>query len=168
MNPYPLSALNHFTVPVAMKKHLLHCSGTGRGGAVRASGTRSVMAPGYQRYGGLSLRYGPRMARRRLASARVASERATPESAAALALVTSSSPDASEKLIATSLPTPSASRMPAVVPTLATAPPAVIGTTPAAALRQRTQSAVVGENANPSALRSSALPTARVVQQAKR
>ena len=58
--------------------------------------------------------------------------------------------------------------MPAVVPTLATAPPAVIGTTPAAALRQRTQSAVVGENANPSALRSSALPTARVVQQAKR
>src|SRR5438876_5673515 len=51
MNPYPLSALNHFTVPVAIKKHLLHCSGTGRGGAVRASGTRSVMIPAYQRSG---------------------------------------------------------------------------------------------------------------------
>jgi hypothetical protein len=23
MNPYPLSALNHFTVPVAIEKHLL-------------------------------------------------------------------------------------------------------------------------------------------------
>ena len=79
-----------------------------------------------------------------------------------------SRPDASEKLIATSLPTPSASRMPAVAPTFAIAPPAVMGTTPAAALRQSTQSAVVGEKANPSALNSKALPTARLVQHANR
>jgi hypothetical protein len=24
MNPYPFASLNHFTVPVAMKKHLLY------------------------------------------------------------------------------------------------------------------------------------------------
>src|SRR5437764_14889794 len=101
---------------------------------------------------GLAMRYAGRIAGRLFASARVASERATPESAAALALVTSSSPDASEKLIATSLPTPSASRMPAVAPTLATAPPDVIGTTPAAALRQRTPSTVVGGNQAPRAV----------------
>jgi hypothetical protein len=55
--------------------------------------------------------------------------------------------EASEKLIATSLRTPSASRMP---------------------LRQSTQSAVLGEKAKPRAFRSRALPTARVVQQANR
>ena len=100
--------------------------------------------------------------------ARAAIERARPESAAALALVTSSRPEASEKLIAMSLPTPRASRMPAVAPTFAAAPPAVIGITPAAALRQSTQSAVFGEKAKPSALKSKALPTARVVQQLNR
>src|SRR5438552_15685520 len=108
------------------------------------------------------------IAGRRLANARAAAEIPKPQRAAALALVTSSRPEASEKLIATFLPTPRASRMPAVAPTFATAPPAVIGTTPAAALRQMTQSAVVGENAKPSALRSRAVPTARVVQQASR
>src|SRR5437588_12903687 len=117
---------------------------------------------------GLAMRYAGRIAGRLFASARVASERASPETAAALALVTSSRPEASEKLIATSLPTPSASRMPAVAPTLATAPPAVIGMTPVAALRQSTQSAVVGEKAKPRALSSKVLPTARVVQQVKR
>jgi hypothetical protein len=58
--------------------------------------------------------------------------------------------------------------MAAVAPTLATSPPAVIGTTPAAALRQSTQRAVVGEKRKPSALRSRALPKARAVQQASR
>jgi hypothetical protein len=58
--------------------------------------------------------------------------------------------------------------MPAVAPTFAIAPPAVIGITPAAALRQITQSAVVGEKAKPSALRSRVLPRARVVQQPNR
>ena len=53
-------------------------------------------------------------------------------------------------------------------PTFATAPPALIGTTPAAALRQRTVSAIVGENSNPRALSSSAVPAARVVQQTNR
>src|SRR5437868_15374478 len=95
-------------------------------------------------------------------------DRASPQSAAALALVTSSRPEASEKLTATSLPTPRASRMPAVAPTFAAAPPAVIGITPAAALRQSTQSVVDGEKARPSALRSRTLPTARVVQHVKR
>ena len=38
----------------------------------------------------------------------------------------------------------------------------------AAALRQSTQSAVVGEKAKPSALNSTALPTARLVQHANR
>src|SRR5438067_312460 len=42
MNPYPLSALNHFTVPVAIDETPpLLTSGTGRGGTRRASGTRS-------------------------------------------------------------------------------------------------------------------------------
>ena len=112
--------------------------------------------------------YARRTAGCRRASACAPTERATPETAAALALVTSRRPDASEKLIATSLPTPSANRMPAVAPTFATAPPAVIGMTPAAALRHSTQSAVLGEKAKPSAFRSKALPTARVVQQANK
>src|SRR5919198_6059339 len=108
--------------------------------------------------------YAWRTAGARRASAHLATESARPAKAATLALVISSRPDASEKLIAVFFPTPSASRMPAVAPTFATAPPAVIGTTPAAALRQRTQSAVVGEKAKPSALNSKALPTARLVQ----
>jgi hypothetical protein len=66
------------------------------------------------------------------------------------------------------LPTPRVSRMAAVAPTLATRPPAVIGTTPAAAPRQSTQRAVIGEKRKPSALSSSVLPTARVVQQESR
>src|SRR3954454_25252447 len=46
MNPYPLSALNHFTVPVAIDETPpLLTSGTGRGGARRASGTRSNSRP---------------------------------------------------------------------------------------------------------------------------
>src|SRR4051812_47615768 len=46
MNPYPLSALNHFTVPVAINETPpLLTSGTGRGGARRASGTRSNSRP---------------------------------------------------------------------------------------------------------------------------
>src|SRR5438309_10232521 len=104
-----------------------------------------------------AMRYAGKIVGRLCASARVARERARPETAAALALVTRSRPEASEKLIATFLPTPSASRMPAVAPTLATAPPAVIGTTPAAALRQSTQSAVVGEKATPRARNSKVL-----------
>src|ERR1035437_1886846 len=103
-----------------------------------------------------------------LAIARVASERTTPQSAAAHELVIRSSPEASEKLIAMFLPTQRASDTPAVAPTLATTPPAVIGMTPAAALRQSTHSAVAGENSKPSACRRSALPTARVVQHAQR
>jgi hypothetical protein len=30
MNPYPFASLNHFTVPVAMKKHLLYQLTNGR------------------------------------------------------------------------------------------------------------------------------------------
>src|SRR5580765_9025198 len=105
---------------------------------------------------------------RRLAIAVFAREPARPAIAAALAAVISSRPDASEKLIATSLPTPSASSTPAVALTFATAPPEVSGITAAAALRQSTHSAVVGEKAKPSALKSSVLPAARVVQHANR
>src|SRR2546421_10812892 len=115
-----------------------------------------------------AMRYVGRIAARLFASARVTRESARPETAAALALVTRSRPEAREKLIATFLPTPSASRMPAVAPALATAPPAVIGMTPVAALRQSTQRAVVGEKAKPSALNSKVLPTARVVPHVKR
>ena len=67
--------------------------------------------------------YALKIAGRRLARARVASERTKPANAAALALVTSSRPEASEKLIAMSLPTPSARRMPAVAPTFADCAP---------------------------------------------
>ena len=67
-----------------------------------------------------------------------------------------------------SLPTPSASRIPAAAPALTTAPPEVIGITPAAALRQITASAASGENESPSALSRAALPNARADQQAKR
>src|SRR5256714_5864474 len=115
-----------------------------------------------------AMRYVGRIAARLFASARVARESARPETAAALALVTRSRPEAREKLLATFLPTPSASRMPAVAPALATAPPAVIGMTPVAALRQSTQRAIVGEKAKPRALNSKVLPMARVVQQVKR
>src|SRR5919204_5234482 len=41
MKPYPFASLNHFTVPVAIQKHLLYHEGTGRGGAHRATSTRS-------------------------------------------------------------------------------------------------------------------------------
>src|SRR5579885_1079362 len=37
MNPYPFASLNHFTVPVAIQKHLLHHERTGRGSAPRAT-----------------------------------------------------------------------------------------------------------------------------------
>ena len=67
----------------------------------------------------------------------------------------------SEKLMAMSLPTPSVSRIAAAAPALMTAPPEVIGMTEAAALRQMTARAASGENANPSALSSAALPNAR-------
>src|ERR1700749_1016268 len=96
-----------------------------------------------------------------------ATERTRPASAAALALVISSRPEASGKLIAMFLPAPRASRMAAVAPRFAAAPPAVTGTTPAAALRQSTHSVVEGEKLRPRALRSSALPSARVVQHVK-
>src|SRR5580765_1542040 len=147
-------------------KHLLCHSGTGRGDALCAAGTRSEsqlsLAPVR-----LSYRLGSTVARRRV-SAAIPTETPTPARAAALALVTSRSPDASEKLIATSLPTPSARRIAAVAPTLATAPPAVTGMTPAAALRQRTASAVPGEKRRPSALSNRTVPMARVVQQVRR
>jgi hypothetical protein len=51
---------------------------------------------------------------------------------------------------------------------LATAPPAVIGKIAAAADRQRTTRANVGENPVPSAIRRHVLPKARDVQQPKR
>lgn len=82
-----------------------------------------------------------RGAARRRARARVVTEIPAPQSAAKLALLVMSRPEATEKLIAMSLVTPSVSRMAAVAPTVTTRPPAVIGTTPAAALRQSTQRA---------------------------
>ena len=91
-----------------------------------------------------------------------------PLSISATALSTSRRPEASEKLIAMFLPTPSARRMPAAAPALTTTPPDVIGITLAAAPRQITERAVVGEKESPSAARSAALPNARVDQQAKR
>ena len=103
-----------------------------------------------------------------LATTGRASEAMTPESAATVALPTSRRPEAREKLIAISLPTPSASRIPTVAPAPTTAPPEVIGITPAAAERQITESAVVGEKENPSAVSRAALPKARVDQQANR
>jgi hypothetical protein len=51
---------------------------------------------------------------------------------------------------------------------LTIAPPEVIGTTPAAALKQMTVNAVRGEKERPRAASSAALPKARVAQQAKR
>ena len=92
----------------------------------------------------------------------------TPMTVAASALTVKSMPDASEKLIAASCVTPSASRTPDVAPTLTIAPPAVIGRIDAAAAMQRMTSARVGEDPTPSALSNSALPTARVVQQQNR
>ena len=62
---------------------------------------------------------------------------------AVTALSTSNRPEASEKLIAMSLPTPDVSRMAAAAPAFTTAPPDVIGITPAAALRQITASAAI-------------------------
>ena len=70
--------------------------------------------------------------------------------------------------MAMSLPTPSASKMAADAPALTTAPPEVIGITAAAAPRQISDSAIVGENESPSAASSAALPNARDDQQAKR
>src|SRR5207247_2558821 len=69
---------------------------------------------------------------------------------------------------ACSLPIPSASRMLAVMLTLTIAPPAVIGSSEAAAPKQRTTRASVGEKATPSEASKTALPSARVVQQPSR
>jgi hypothetical protein len=41
----PLVGVEPLTVLPLWMKHLLRCSGTGRGGATRASGTRSVVGP---------------------------------------------------------------------------------------------------------------------------
>ena len=71
-------------------------------------------------------------------------------------------------MIACSLCTPSASNTAAVAPTLAIAPPEAIGISEAAAERQRTTSAILGEKPTPSAARSTVLPRARVVQQPDR
>src|SRR4029450_3583848 len=79
----------------------------------------------------------------------------------------SSVADASEKLIATSFDAPSASRMAAVAPIPATAPPAVTGIPAAAAARQSTTRATCGENPVPSAISRHVLPKARDVQQPK-
>ncbi len=105
---------------------------------------------------------------RRRVIAHEVSDTVNPASAATVALVTRSNPDASEKLIATSFPDPSASRIAAAAPALATTPPAVMGTTPVAAQRQSTQSAFAGENESPSADRSNAVPIALTLQQLKR
>ena len=51
---------------------------------------------------------------------------------------------------------------------LTIAPPAVIGRIDVAAARQRMTSANVGEKPTPSALSSSALPSARIIQQQNR
>src|SRR5712691_4486858 len=56
----------------------------------------------------------------------------------------------------------------AVMLTLTIAPPEVIGSSEAAAPKQRTTSASVGENATPSEASRTALPSARVVQQPSR
>src|SRR6478609_10832451 len=95
-------------------------------------------------------------------------EAAAPIAAAASALSVSSMPEASEKLIAARGVTPSASRTTEVVPMLTIAPPAVIGRIDVAAARQITTSANEGEKPAPSALRSSAQPSARIVQQPNR
>src|SRR2546426_10553756 len=63
---------------------------------------------------------------------------------------------------------PSTSRVPAVMLTLTIAPPEVIGSSEAAAPRQRTTRASVGEKATPSAASKTALPSARAVQQPSR
>ena len=65
-------------------------------------------------------------------------------------------------------PAPLAPAPVAPLPVAVTAPPEVIGITPAAALRQMTASAISGENERPSALSRAALPNARADQQAKR
>ena len=75
----------------------------------------------------------------------------TPMIAATSAVLVRSSPEASEKLTAARVGTPSASSTPEVAPTLAIAPPAVIGRIDAAAARQRMTSANVGEKPTPSA-----------------
>src|SRR5438876_12302650 len=87
---------------------------------------------------------------------------------AARALTVRSMPEASEKLLAALCVTPSARSTPDVAPTLTIAPPAVIGRIDAAAAMQRMTSARVGDEPTPSALRSNALPRARIVQQPNR
>src|SRR4029453_182639 len=64
----------------------------------------------------------------------------SPSAPAASAALVSRSPDASAKLTATPLVTPSANRTPAVVPMPTTAPPAVIGRIDIAPLIQRKNS----------------------------
>src|SRR2546421_2293896 len=66
------------------------------------------------------------------------------------------------------MPMPSASRTPAVMLTLTSGPPEVIGSSEAAELRQRTTRASVDEKAAPSEASKTALPSARVVQQPSR
>ncbi len=89
----------------------------------------------------------------------------SPRTAAVNAALVNRSPDASEKLSATSFETPSANSTPAVVPMPATAPPAVMGRIDVAALTQTTTSATVGEKRTPRALSRKVLPRARDVQQ---
>src|SRR3954447_23792935 len=95
-------------------------------------------------------------------------ELVTPTSAAVSAASVSSVADASEKLMATSFDVPSASRIAAVAPMPATAPPAVTGMTAAAAARHSTTIAPGGEKPVPSAISRHVLPSARDVQQPKR
>src|SRR4029079_9590632 len=93
---------------------------------------------------------------------------AAPTAAAARALNVSNMPDASEKLIAACCVTPRPISTTDVVPILTIAPPAVIGRIDVAAARQITTRARSGENPAPSALSSSAHPSARVIQQPNR
>ena len=146
----------------------LLCSGRVLKARDEPHGPRIVSAATRRRQSSLGRLSEPPHPRRCRAIAPGASEASVPQRVAASALVTSSRPEASEKLIAMSLPTPSASRMPAAAPALTTAPPEVIGITPAAAPRQITDSAIVGENESPSAVSRAALPKARVDQQANR
>src|SRR5689334_17360189 len=92
----------------------------------------------------------------------------TPMIAATRAVLVRRRPEASEKLTAARVGTPSASRTPEVAPMLTIAPPAVIGRIAAAAARQRTTSANVGENPTPSAESRTVFPSARISQQHSR
>ena len=104
-----------------------------RSRSARSASKRPTSGPSTPQVSELSLRRRPACAGLRVAARRTAPAASTPHSEAATALITSRRPEASEKSIAMSLATPSASRIAAAAPALTTAPPDVIGMIPAAA-----------------------------------